>query len=352
MGKANADSVAMKFGIHTFGDVTKATDGSMLHDADVLRNVLNEGILADKLGIDAFGVGEHHRADFAISAPETLLAGLATRTENIRLNTAVTVLSTDDPVRVYQRFATVDALSNGRAEPILGRGSFTESYPLFGYNLHEYDLLFEERLQIFSQLRDGGEVNWRGSTRTPLENQTVFPKIKAARMKSWVGVGGSPDSVVRAARYDFPLMLAIIGGSPSRFRPFVDLYHESMEKFGHENPEVAVHCPGFIAETDAEAKKKVWPHHQALFARIGRERGWPPMQYDQFEYGASEDGALFIGSPETVAQKIVKVSEQLGINRFDMKYSNGTLPHEDCMESIKLFVTEVIPRVHELREER
>ena len=200
MAKANPDSGVMKFGIHTFGDVTKATDGSMLHDADVLRNVLNEGVLADKLGIDAFGVGEHHRADFAISAPETLLAGLATRTENVRLNTAVTVLSTDDPVRVYQRFATVDALSNGRAEPILGRGSFTESYPLFGYNLHEYDLLFEERLQIFSQLRDGGEVNWRGSTRTPLENQTVFPKIKAARMKSWVGVGGSPDSVVRAAR--------------------------------------------------------------------------------------------------------------------------------------------------------
>ena len=342
----------MEFGIHTFGDTTFDADGQLKHDSEVIRNVLEEAILADSLGIDCFGVGEHHRPDFVISAPETMLAGIATRTENIRLNTAVTILSTDDPVRVYQRFATVDALSNGRAEPILGRGSFTESFPLFDHDMRNYDQLFEEKLQIFSQLRDGGKVTWSGELRSPLNDQSVYPQIEAARMKSWVGVGGSHESVVRAAKYDFPLMLAIIGGSPSRFKEFVELYHASRERFDLGTGEVAIHCPGFVAETDSEAMSRVWPHHNAMFSRIGRERGWPRMRYDQFEYGAGPDGALFIGSPQTVAEKIVKVTGQLGVNRFDMKYSNGTLPHEDSMESIKLFANEVIPRVHELLEER
>ncbi len=341
----------MEFGVHTFGDATIGDSGQRLHDAEVIRNVLDEAVLADRLGIDCFGVGEHHRPDFIISAPETMLAGIAAKTEKVRLNTAVTVLSTDDPVRVYERFATVDAISNGRAEPILGRGSFTESYPLFGFDLGDYDDLFEERLQIFAQLRDGGPVTWQGRTRAPLSDQQVYPRLARARMKSWVGVGGSLDSVIRAARYDFPLMLAIIGGSPSRFSTFVDLYHQTRSQFDLPAGEVAIHCPGFIADSDEEARKTVWPHHQAMFARIGRERGWPAMRYDQFEHGSSPDGALFVGSPETVARKIVAVTDELGVHRFDMKYSNGTLPHEDCMESLRLFATEVIPRVRELREE-
>lgn len=341
----------MEFGVHTFGDSTRDKSGTQLPDAEVLRNVLDEAVLADRLGIDCFGVGEHHRSDFVISAPETMLAGIATRTEKVRLNTAVTVLSTDDPVRVYERFATVDALSNGRAEPILGRGSFTESYPLFGFDLRDYDDLFEERLQIFAQLRKGGPVTWQGRTRSALEDQIVHPRLEGPPIKSWVGVGGSMDSVVRAAKYDFPLMLAIIGGSPIRFTSFVDLYHQARERFGLPPGEVAIHCPGFIGECDDEAKSAVWPHHREMFERIGRERGWPPISYDQFKYATSEDGALFVGSPDTVAKKIVSVTDMLGVDRFDLKYSNGTMPHEDCMESIRLFATEVIPRVHELREE-
>lgn len=343
--------VDMEFGLHTFGDATNGPSNQLLDDAQVLRNVLEQAVLADRLGVDCFGVGEHHREDFVISAPETMLAGIATSTNNVRLNTAVTVLSTDDPVRVYQRFATIDALSNGRAEPILGRGSFTESYPLFGFDLSDYDDLFEERLQIFSQLRDGAPVTWQGRTRSSLQNQVVYPRLERPQMKSWVGVGGSQESVIRAARYDFPLMLAIIGGSPTRFTSFVDQYHDARKQFNLPVGEVAIHCPGHIAETDEKAKQTVWPHLQKMYAKIGQERGWPPMRYDQFQFGTSPDGAMFVGSPETVARKIVDVTNYLGVNRFDMKYSNGTMPHEDCMDSIKLFATEVIPRVRELREE-
>src|SRR5712671_646455 len=230
---------ALELGLDTFGDVTAGTDGQLLAPAQVIRNVIDEGVLADGLGIDFFGVGEHHRADFAISAPEVVLAAIATRTERIRLGTAVTVLSTDDPVRVYERFSTLDAVSGGRAEVILGRGSFTESFPLFGFSLDDYDVLFEEKLAIFAALRDadrtGEPVRWKGTVRPPLDGVRVFPRVERPPLRTWVGVGGSPESVVRAARFGFPLTLAIIGGDPRRFAPYVELYHRALAEFGYSD---------------------------------------------------------------------------------------------------------------------
>src|SRR3954471_192596 len=243
-----------QLGLDTFGDVTLQSDGTPNSQAQVLREVIEEAVLADQSGLDAFGVGEHHRADFAISAPEVVLAAIASRTSRILLGSAVTVLSTDEPVRVFQRFSTLNAISSGRAEVILGRGSFTESYPLFGYDLSKYNELFEERLGLFAQLLKAGPVSWSGNTRSSLNNQVVYPRIEEGQLRTWVGVGGSPDSVVRAARYGLPLTLAIIGGTPQRFRPYVDLYYQSLEKFGHPKQEVAVHSPGYVASSDDEAR--------------------------------------------------------------------------------------------------
>jgi probable LLM family oxidoreductase len=313
-----------------------------------LRHVVEEAVLADQVGLDAFDVGEHHRPDFAVSAPEVMLAAIAARTSYIRLGSAVTVLSTDDPVRVYERFSTLDAISNGRAEVILGRGSFTESYPLFGFDLADYDLLFEERLDLFVKLLDGGPVTWSGRTRVALRDQRVYPPIESGRLRTWVGVGGSPESVVRAARHGLPLTLAIIGGNPSRFRPYVDLYLQSLERFGKPVQPIAVHSPGHVADTDEQARAELWPHYAALVTRIGRERGWPPVTRDHFEREAGPDGALVVGSPETVATKIARTVKLLGLSRFDLKYSNGTLPHGALMRSIELVGTKVAPRVREL----
>ncbi len=261
--------------------------------------------LAEQVGLDCFGVGEHHRRDFAISAPEVVLAAIAGRTSRIWLGSAVTVLSTDDPVRVFQRFSTLNALSNGRAEVILGRGSFTESYPLFGYDMANYERLFEEKLEVFAALLKGGPVTWSGSTRSALENQIVYPPIDGGTLRTWVGVGGSPESVIRAARYGLPLTLAIIGGNPIRFRPYVDLYQEALEKFGKPLQPIAVHSPGHVAATDQTAKDELWPHYEAMMNRIGAERGWPPASRAHFEHEAGPNGALCVGSPETVAAKII-----------------------------------------------
>ncbi len=290
-----------------------------------------EGVLADALGIDAFGVGEHHRADFAVSAPEVVLAAIAGKTERIRLGSAVTVLSSDDPVRVFQRFSTLNALSNGRAEVILGRGSFTESFPLFGYDLSQYNELFEEKLARFAQLLEQAPI--------------VYPPVENGRLRTWVGVGGSPESVVRAARYGLPLTLAIIGGSARRFLTFVDLYQRKLKEFGKPPQPVGVHSPGHVAETDDQAREELWPHYLAMMNRIGRERGWPPRGRDDFEREAGPDGALYVGAPETVAAKITRTVQDLGLSRFDLKDSNGTLPHESLMKSIELFGTKVIPLV-------
>ncbi len=338
----------IELGLDTFGDVTGDAEGGTLSHPEVLRNVVEEATLADRLGVDFFGVGEHHRVDFSISAPEVMLATIAGRTERIKLGSAVTVLSTDDPVRVYERFATLDALSNGRAEIILGRGSFTESYPLFGYDLSQYELLFEDRLALFATLLDGGPVNWTGQTRAAVTAPALYPPIENGRLRTWVGVGGSPESVVRAARYGLPLMLAIIGGNPRRFTAYTDLYRRALAQLNKDPLPIGAHSPGHVAETDARARDEVRPHYLAMMHRIGSERGWQPMSADHFEREAGPEGALVVGSPETVAAKIAKTVRTLGLARFDLKYSNGTLPHDALMKSIELFGTRVVPRVREL----
>jgi len=338
---------AFHLGLDTFGDVTIGPEGTLQSHARVLRDVADEAILADEIGLDAFGVGEHHRPDFAISAPEVVLAGIAGRTKRILLGSAVTVLSTDDPVRVFERFSTVDALSNGRAEVILGRGSFTESYPLFGYDLSEYEELFEDKLSLFVELLKGGPVTWRGSTRAPLAGTTVYPPVEHGALKVWIGVGGSPESILRAARYGLPLTLAIIGGSPARFKPLVDLYRQALEKVGKPMLPVAVHSPGHVAASDDEAKNELWPHYERMINRIGGERGWPPVTRAQFEREAGPDGALCVGSPATVALKIINTARLLGLSRFNVKYSAGTLPHSALMKSIELIGRVVAPRVRE-----
>ena len=337
----------IELGLDTFGDVTVDSAGRPLSQAQVLRHVVAEAVLADQVGLDAFGVGEHHRPDFAISAPEVVLAAIAARTSRIVLGSAVTVLSTDDPVRVFQRFSTLNAISNGRAEVILGRGSFIESYPLFGYDLAQYDELFEEKLALFAELLKGGPTTWKGRTRSPIENQVVYPPIEAGALRTWVGVGGSPESVVRAARVELPLTLAIIGGDPRRFAGYATLYRQTLQKLGKPELPIAVHSPGHVARTDEQAKEEVWPHYEVLMNRIGAERGWPPTSRAHFEREVGPHGALCVGSPDAVAEKIVKTVKGLGLARFDLKYSSGTLPHEQLLTSIELFGTEVAPRVRE-----
>ncbi|MBB5695029.1 LLM class flavin-dependent oxidoreductase [Muricoccus pecuniae] len=338
---------SLEFALDTFGDVTAGPDGNPLSHAQVLRNLVDEAVLADELGIDFFGVGEHHRQDFAVSSPEVLLGAIAARTTRIRLGTAVTVLSSDDPIRVFQRFSTLDAVSNGRAEVILGRGSFTESFPLFGFDMADYERLFEEKLDLFAALRTGEPVTWEGSTRPPLRNQRVYPPVENGMLKAWIGVGGSPQSVIRAARYGMPLMLAIIGGDPRRFRPYVDLFHQALEQLGQPAQPVGVHSHGYVAETDEAAREELWPHWKRSRDEIGAERGWPPARRADFEREI-EGGSLYLGAPETVARKIAATVQALGLSRFEMKYSAGTLPHERMMRSIELYGREVMPRVREL----
>ena len=334
-------------GLDTFGDVTADASGHLLPHAQVIRDVIEEAVLADGIGIDFIGLGEHHRADFAISAPETVLAAIAGQTKQIRLGTAVTVLSSDDPIRVFQRFATLNAASSGRAEVILGRGSFTESFPLFGFALDQYERLFQEKLDLFVEVLKQEPVTWEGSIRPPLANQRIFPPIEHGRLKTWIGVGGSPESVVRAAYYQLPLMLAIIGGDPQRFTPYVDLYRRTHEQRKTPMQPIGVHSPGYVAATDAQAREEFWLPYKGMRDRIGAERGWPPMEKAEFEREI-EHGSLYLGSPETVARKIAETVRALGVSRFDLKYSAGTLPHPKLMTCIELYGREVMPRVREL----
>jgi probable LLM family oxidoreductase len=336
----------LELGLDTFGDMTIGDDGNRLSYGQVIRNVVDEAVLADKLGVDFIGVGEHHRDDFAVSSPEIVLAAIAGRTNRIRLGTAVTVLSSDDPVRVFERFATLDAASSGRAEIILGRGSFTESFPLFGYDLRQYEELFEEKLELFSLLLAENAVTWTGNTRAPLTSQEVYPKTESGRIKTWIGVGGSQESVVRAAKFGLPMMLAIIGGDPGRFMPFVALYKRATEHFKTPTLPIGIHSPGHIAETDEQAANELWPHYKVMRDRIGAERGWGPAGRSEFDREVAE-GSLYVGSPETVAKKIAAAVRVLGVGRFDMKYSAGTLPHAAMMRSIELYGTEVMPKVRE-----
>lgn len=337
----------IEFGLDTFGDITRGSDGELLSGAQTIRNVIAQAEMADAVGVDFFGVGEHHRREFAVSAPEMVLSAIAARTERLRLGTAVTVLSSDDPVRVYERFATLDAVSNGRAEVVLGRGSFIESFPLFGYDLRDYDALFEEKLDLFTQLLTEKPVTWSGTMRAPLDDADVFPKTEKG-LRTWVGVGGSPESVVRVARHGLGLMLAIIGGPAARFRPFVDLYHRSVASFGSTEHPIAVHSPGHIADTDAEAWDAAYSGFEAMNNTIGRERGWPAYSRARFQNDIGPEGAIYSGSPERVAAKIAQTITTLGLGRFDLKYATGTLSHEAMMRSIELYGTEVIPRVRAL----
>lgn len=345
----NAALAAVELGLDTFGDVTDTPTGTRLHEAQVIRNVVAQAQLADRVGVDFIGIGEHHRDDFAISSPETVLAAIASTTERIGLGTAVTVLSSDDPVRAFQRFSTVDAISNGRAEAIVGRGSFTESFPLFGHSMQHYDVLFAEKLDLFAKLAAGEwPVSWEGNVRSALDEVTVYPRLERGSLKTWIAVGGTPQSVVRAAQYGLPLMLAIIGGTHDRFVPFARLYRQALEKFDKPlDTPIGAHSPGHIADTDDEAREQYHAGYIDMMERIGRERGWTRMSRAQFE-AEVDHGALVVGSPETVAQRIAAIVRTLGLDRFDLKYSAGTLPHEHSMRAIELYGTAVIPRVREL----
>lgn len=348
LGPEDNREMAIELGIDTFGDVTVDAAGTPLSQAQTLRHVVEQGVLADQVGIDFIGLGEHHRPDFSISAPEVMLAAIAGRTSRIQLGSAVIVLSSDDPVRVFQRFSTLNAISNGRAELVVGRGSFTESFPLFGYDMGHYEELFEEKLNLLAEVLKGEPVTWSGQLRGGLSNQTIYPPAEGGTIKTWVAVGGSPESVVRAAYYGLPLMLAIIGGQPSRFAAWADLYRDRLEKFGKPIQPIGVHSPGHVADTDDHAREELWPHHAEMMNRIGRERGWQPISRGQFEHGTGPDGAIYCGSPETVARKIAATVKALGLSRFDLKYSNGTLPHDKQMKSLELYGTKVIPMVREM----
>ena len=327
----------MEIGASTFGDVGAPGDAGRR-----LRELVAEADLADRHGLDVFAVGEHHRADYAVSAPAVVLGAIAARTERIRLSTAVTVLSSDDPVRVFQDFATIDGLSGGRAEIMAGRGSFVESFPLFGQDLDDYDELFATKLQLLLALTRGGErVSWPGSKdRSPIADLGVYPRPVQERIPVWLAVGGSPQSAVRAAQLELPMMLAIIGGMPERFVPFAQLYRES----GGTTLGINVHT--YVAETSEQAAKEYFGSYRAQMSKIGRERGWPPLTPEQYETGLSPQGHLFVGSPDAVADKIVALHGHFAPDRFLAQSSVGVMAHEHVMRSIELFATEVVPRVN------
>ena len=343
-----AGQFPLVFGLDTFGDVTYDDDGRPLSHAQTIRNVVEEGVLADQVGADFFGIGEHHTDDFPLSAADVVLAAIAARTTSIHLGSAVTVLSSDDPVRVFQRYSTLNAISNGRAEVILGRGSSVDSFPLFGYDLADYEELFEEKTTLFAELLKGGPVTWEGATRASLRHQDVVPHTESGPFPTWIGVGGSPQSVIRAAHHGFSLMLAIIGGSPARFAPFSQLFQQALERFGRAPLPVGVHSPGHLAVTDEKAREEFWPHYLEVIRRVSRTRGFAIPTKESFSYETGPQGALHVGSPDTVAHKIAANLTTLGATRFDLKYGMGGLSHQALMTNIELYGTQVIPRVREL----
>jgi probable LLM family oxidoreductase len=337
----------IEFGLDTFLPVTVDESGEPIGGDQVIRNTIEEAVLAESVGIDSFNIGEHYRADMMDSANHVILAAIAARTERIRLGTAVTVLSTQDPVRLYTEFATLDAISNGRAQLIVGRGSLTESFPLFGFDLTDYEELFEEKLDLLTRLLREQPVTWSGTFRSPLAGQVLSPPIPAGHIPTWVGVGGSPQSVMRAARFGLPLMLAIIGGDPNRFAPYVELYTRALEQYGQPALPVGVHSLGFVAPTDAEAIEIQWPFYKEVFEGAARERGWRAPTYEQF-LAEVDHGSMYVGSPETVANRIVSIVRTLGLSRFDLAYAVGAVPHPQRLSTIELYGRDVIPRVREL----
>jgi probable LLM family oxidoreductase len=336
-----------EFGLDTPAFVTVDASGRPLDGDVVIRNTIEEAVLADAVGIDSFNIGEHYRADLMDSAGHVMLAAIAGRTKRIRLGTAVTVLSTQDPVRIYTEFATLDAVSNGRAQLIVGRGSLTESFPLFGFDLADYETLFEEKLDLLTRLLRAQPVTWSGTVRPPLTDQYLSPPLPDGHLPTWVGVGGSPQSVIRAARYGLPLMLAVVGGPPSRFAPYVDLYRRALDESGHTTLPIGLHSLGFVAETDEEAAATQWPYWAETLEAAAGERGWARPTMDKFR-AEIEGGSLYLGSPETVATKMAASIRLLGLSRFDLAYAPGRVPHEQRMAMIELYGREVIPRVREL----
>lgn len=337
----------VELGLVSFGDVVSAPKSPALSQAQVIRNVVEEGVVADQAGVDFLGLGEHHRADFAISSPEIVLAAIAARTERIVLGTAVTVLGTDEPVRVFQRFATLSAISHGRVEFTVGRGAFTESFSLFGYDLHQYDELFEDKLDLLISLLTGNPVNWSGWSRTPLEDQYVYPGIENDPPRIWVGVGGDVRSAVRAARYNLPLILASIGGSPARFSEHIGLYRKYHEQLGRPAQHIGIYSPGYIAETDERAREEYYPDYKHMRDSIATERGWPLLTGAEFE-DEIDHGSLYVGSPDTVARKIAKTVETLDLNRFALRYSAGPLSHDKMRRCIELYGNKVAPHVRDM----
>jgi probable LLM family oxidoreductase len=336
------------FGLDTFGDRNSDANGNPLSHAQTIRNVVDEGVFAEQAGVDFFGIGEHHTPIFPMPAGDVALAAIAARTEKIRLGSAVTVLSSDDPVRVFQRYSTLDAISGGRAEVILGRGSSIDSFPLFGYDLADYEELFDEKATLFAELLKGGPVTWEGKTRAPLFSQDVVPHLESGPLPAWIGVGGNPQSVIRAARLGFSLALAIIGGSPSRFAPYSELFRRALEKYGREPLPVLVHSPGHVAPTDEQAKAEFWPRWRELITVMAAERGFAVPTEASFDRETGPDGALYVGSPETVARKIAANLRTLDATRFDLKYGLPGLTHDQLMTGIELYGQQVIPRARDL----
>ncbi|MFL4909283.1 LLM class flavin-dependent oxidoreductase [Streptomyces sp. MMS24-I2-30] len=337
---------AFELGLNSFGEVATDADGP-LADAETVRLLVEEAKLAEAVGLDVFSVGEHYRRGHNDSATSVLLAAIATATQSIRLGTSVTVLSTNDPVRLYHEFSTLDAVSDGRAQIVLGRASATESFPLFGYDLADYDELFEEKLDLFMRLQREETVTWSGKFRPPLTEQQLHPRMRPGGIPTWIGVGGSPNSVLRAARYDLPLMMAIIGGRPQRFAGHVELYHRALEQFGHTRQPVAQHSLGLVADTDEEALETWWTYWQPVVTQLAQERGFYKPTRERY-LREVEEGALFVGSPDTVARKIATMTRDLHLSRFDLKYDVMNLPRDTRARTIELLGGEVAPRVKHL----
>ncbi len=337
----------MELGLYTFADVSLASGPDAVTPHQRLRNLVEEIELADQVGLDVFGLGEHHRPDYAASAPAVALAGAATRTSRIRLSSAVTVLSSDDPVRVFQQFATLDLLSEGRAEIMAGRGSFIESFPLFGYNLEDYDELFAEKLDLLLAIRDSETVTWEGRLRPAINGRGIYPRPHQRKLPIWVAVGGTPNSVARAGVMGLPMALAIIGGEPKRFAPLFDLYRRAASQGGHDPSTLAtsINVHGFIAETTDKAADDFYVPQAEVMDRIGRERGWGPTSRAHFDMARSPDGNLFVGSPEVVAEKIVAMHKVFNNSRFLIQMAIGTMPHAKLMKAIELYGTRVAPLV-------
>ena len=341
-------AVPMEIGISTFLETTPdPKTGEVISHAERLRNAVEEIVLADQVGLDVYGVGEHHRPDYASSSPAVVLAAAAPMTKRIRLTSAVSVLSSDDPVRVFQDFATLDGISGGRAEIMAGRGSFIESFPLFGYSLDDYDELFEEKLDLLLRIRESEKVTWSGKHRPPIHNLGIYPRPVQNPLPVWIATGGNPESAVRAGTLGLPIVFAIIGGSPEHFAPLVSLYKEAAAKAGHDPDKlpIATHSHGFVAETNEEACEIFFPPTQAQMNVIGRERGWPPYTRATFDAGRSLRGALYVGDPEYVAEKIVLLRKNLGVTRFFLHINVGTLPHREVLRAIELLGTKVAPIV-------